>query len=99
MQHLSWWQRVNAWDWIYPSDERRRWWATVAAWLIAAALGAVLVLLPFIDEWLFPPFGRYWLVMGGRPLHTGEKLAGGVFLLLFVLIGIWVANPNRRRPD
>ena len=95
MRHLRWWQRVNAWSWIYPSNERRRWWSTVVG---AAAVGAVFLLLPFVDEWLYPQFSRYLPVMG-RPPDTGERLAGGVLMLLIVLILIWADDPNRRRPD
>ena len=87
-------------DWldrfIYPSSEYRRH-ATVAAWLLCGVLAGMIVLLPFIERRLFPPFGRYWPWNGTEPADSfAALLAEGFGLLTFVVAVIWLVHPNRR---
>jgi len=67
-------------------------------WLTLVALSALIVLLPFIDEGLHPPFGKYWPWMG-QALDTQGKLWCGLGMLAFVLVCIWAFGPNRRNPS
>ena len=67
-------------------------------WLLAVAMSAVIVLLPFIDAGLSPPFGKYSPRMG-QALDTQGKLWTGIGMLLFVLVCLWAFGPNRRDPS
>jgi hypothetical protein len=75
--------------WFYPRIER------LVRWSIAIAGAALIVLLPFIDEKVYPPFGR-----GGAPTTTAVRLGAGLlYLSCIVVIVAWRTYSPRRRRD
>ena len=99
-QHYPSGRIVSRWEWWrYRCGRiaRKAAASSLVSWLALIATSALIALLPFIDEGLHRPFGKYWPWMG-RALGTQEKVWTGLGMLLFVLICIWVFGPNRRDP-